>query len=634
MLGFEDTLVNNLEKFKQIESQIIEEGYSEDDFFELLQKRVRSSTDLINENKDILENRLRPLLGNVGSLPQETVDSLLELSLRLYSFSNPLDMGISLEILEGVTEWARKHQDIDRLIKSLYHTGFAYQQLNDRLLRHGSAVSFSKCHDCFYEAASYAKDYFNIASKETRSYINRCLGNLYVISNSPTATEPDELSEGFKGFIEKVEAALDFWNNKKVREFDPDLPWDMYIINAHLNLGNWIWRISRQKHRLNDKLMIRRVCDSCKYLLEQEQSKVVTDLWPSGRTDFIKYASRYCLDEISYEEMLDNVRGMYHRANSNDYSADGLFSNLFTPMDLIRLFRAEDLSKASFKKEINQIIRRMYEYCKKFPAEGNKILFSGYVGSACKTMVEILDFDESVEFILSLTTYTHLPTYVHSMMVQEMSKIIASHIMSANPEYFIGMCGSSSIAEVIANKQEIIDLIGLAAFCHDVGKILYLDKVAIFSRKLYDLEFKIIKEHANADSLIKASGDKMQLIVDVITGHHKWYDNSRGYSEKFDPRSSDFKSTISIIIAADSIDAATDGIGRYYSKSLTLDAVLNEIHEQADSRYCPVVANALKDQALVATLQESITSGRKKAYHKAYLKLFSYKPPKAQSQSS
>ena len=621
VLGFEDKLVSNLENFKLIENSLPVEDYTESEFYESLLRRVENCTVLINENNDILENRLRPLLKDPGSLPLEAINSLFELSLRLYSFTNPLDMGISVEILEGITKWARAYKNTDLLIKSLYHTGFAYQQLNDRLLRHGSVVSFSKCYDSFHEAASFIRDYYIIDSKETRSYINRCLGNLYVISNDPTVTEPDELSASFNGFIEKVDNALNFWNNIKIRKFDPDLPWDKYVINAHLNVSNWLWRISRQKHRLNDLSMIRRVCESCTFLLNQDRSGLTNDLWPSGRTDYVKYASRYCMDEISYDEMLDKIREMYRCADNNDYSTDGLYTNLSTPIDLIRLFKSEDLSSTSVKREINQIIQKMNEYCKNFPSDGNKVLYSGYVGIACKTMGEVLDFEESVELILSLTTYTHLPTYVHSMMIQDLSKIIAGHILQAKPDYFVGMCGASTAAEVTANKQDIINLIGLAALCHDVGKILYLDKVAIFSRKLYDFEFEIIKEHSNADSLIKATGDKMELIVDMISGHHKWYDNSRGYSEKFDASYAMYKSAINIISAADSIDAATDGIGRYYSKVLTLDAVVNEIHEQAGSRYCPVVSDALKNPALIEKLRESITTGRKKAYYKAYLKM-------------
>ena len=621
VLGFEDKLVSNLENFKLIESRETNEYYTEGEFYESLLKRVEICTVLINENKDILDIKLRPMLKGAGSLPCETVDSLFELSLRLYSYSNPLDMGISLEILEGITQWARDHEDKDRLIKYLYHAGFIYQQLNDRLIRYGLDIFKSKCRDKFYEAASYTKDYFNIESKQTRSYINRCLGNLYVICLNPSLSEPEEINAGVESFFANVDTALEFWNSKKVREFDPDMPWDQYVINSMQNTSSWIWMLSRHKHQLNDVELVRRVSKSCKFLLEQEKSSFLNDFWSSLQTEYAEFASKYCLDEISYAEMLDKVRAMFSATDINDYSNEGIYANLSIPIDLIRLFRAEDLEKVSFKDEVKQIVQRMHKFCKNFPVTGNKTLFARHMGTACKTMVEILDFDESVELILSLTAYTHLPTYAHSMMIQGLSKVMTNHILPSKPEYFIGICGASTASEVITKRQEIVELIGHAALCHDVGKILYLDKVAIFSRKLYDIEFDIIKGHANSDSLIKAIGDKMQLVVDVIAGHHKWHDNSRGYNEKFDATSTEFKSAINIITVADSIDAATDGIGRYYSNVLTLEAVINEIHEQAGSRYCPVISEALKDPALVAKLRECITAGRKRAYYKAYLKM-------------
>ena len=621
VFGFEDKLVENLENFKLIESHTANENYTECEFYEILLRRVHSCKVIIDENKDILENRLRPMISDAKGLPLEAVDSLFELSSRLYSYTNPLDMGISLEILEGITHWARVHEDKDRLVKYLYHAGFIYHQLNDRLIRHGLDIFIDKCRDKFYEAASYTKDYFNIESNQTRSYINRCLGNLYVACLNPSLSEPEDISAGLKRFFENVDNALEFWNNKNVREFDPDMPWDKYIINSLQNTSSWIWMLSRQKHQLSDLPMIRRVSMSCKFLLEQEKSSLLNDFWGSQQTEFAKFASRYCMDEISYTEMLDKVRAMYLSTDFSDYSNEGIYTNLSTPIDLIRLFRAEDLVKESFKNEVKQIIRKMYKYCKDFPVTANKTLFARHVGTACKTMVEVLDFSESVELILSLTAYTHFPTYVHSMMIQGLSKVISNHILTTNPEYFIGICGSSTASEVITNRQEIIELIGHAALCHDVGKILYLDKVAIFSRKLYNIEFDIIKGHAYADSLIKASGDKMQLVVDVIEGHHKWHDNSKGYSEKFNTINAKYKSAINIITVADSIDAATDGIGRYYSNALTLEAVINEIHEQAGSRYCPVISDALKDPTLVDKIRESITGGRKRAYHKAHLRM-------------
>ena len=621
MLGFEDRLISNLEKFKFLESHIDSNEYTEDELYDFLQKRVMDCTVIIDENNALLSNELRPMLDGTKNLTPDVADSLFELSFKLYTFKNPLDMGLSLEILEGITKWAKEHNDTDRLVKSLYHTGFIYQQLNDRLSRHGSEAFRGKAYDCFSYAASHRNNYFNIESKETRSYINRCLGNLYVISRIHRITEPDEIRAAMNIFLAKIDDAFEFWNDKKVREFDPDMPWDKYIINAHQNMSSWIWLLSRQKYRLNDKYLIRRVCDSCMFLLQYEESGFINDYWTSHRTDYMEYATMYCLEEISYEEMLDYIRGMYLGADDYDYSRDGLYSNLSTPIDLIKLFKPEDLAKSCFKTEINLIIERMHNYCKNFPVSGNKVLFTYYVGTACKTMVDVLDFKESVELILSLTTYSHLPTYVHSMMIKEISQVIATHIMETKPEYFKEACDSSTASHMAKNMQNVIELIGHAAMCHDVGKVLYLDKVAIFSRKLYNFEFEIIKEHANADSLIDANNYKMQMIVDVIAGHHKWHDNSRGYDENFNSICAKYKSIISIITAADSIDAATDGIGRYYSKVLSLEAVINEIHQQAGSRYCPVISDALKHPSLVSKLDDLIKSGRKKAYYEAYRKM-------------
>ena len=614
-LGFEDRLVKNLEDFKTLSGYVFDEEVSFDEFHEKLQERVESCTRIIDENRAIMEKEFKPLLQDLGSLPKPAADSLFELQAKLYSFSNPLDMGFSLEILEILTRWAKKHQETDMLIKCLYHSGFIYQQINDKLKRFGVEIFREKCAQVFSEAASYNKDYFDIKSKETRSYINRCLGNLYVISHRLDFADEAELMKWMGDFFDKVDAAFDFWNNGVVREFDPDLPWERYIINAHQNTANWVWILSREKYWLEDMYLHRRVSNSCTFLLQLEDSAVLGDYWSPHRSEYMEYASEYCLGNISYQEMVDNVRAMYLSADDFDYTLSGMYANLSTPISLIMLIKPELKQGVSFQTEVKLIIERMHDYCKNFPPDGNKNMFMSYVASASKSMVEVLDFDDAIELILGLTINTHLPTYVHSVMVQELTSIIADYVLSSKPEYFIGIAQTSSTFDVTLNKNEVREITGLAALCHDVGKILYLDRVAIFSRKLYDFEFDIIKKHTNADGLIKAGNEKMQLVQAVISGHHMWYNNERGYGSINDK----YRAVINIVSVADSIDAATDGVGRFYSKAISLEGVIREIHEQAGSRYCPVIADSLRDGALVEKIREAITKGRKKAYYEAYL---------------
>ena len=613
-LGFEEKLVSNLTDFKVLGDYVFDEDYTFDEFHDNLQKRVETCKRIIDENRVILENALKPLLQNIGSLPVSEADSLFGLSTQLYTFNNPLDIGLSLEILEHLVKWARNQGCTDRLIKFLYHAGFIYQQTSYRLSNFEIFIFNKEGKAAFQEAASYTRNYFDISSKETRSYINRCLGNVYVMSRRNRSLDAN-FKEDIKIFLNNVEPALEFWNREDVRAFDPDMPWEKYIENAHQNTSSWIWTLSREKYRLDDMFLCRKVYSSCAYLLQFEGSGEQKDFFNSYQIGYMENAAEYCIGNISYQEMVDNIRAMYLNADDFDYSTSGMYANLSTPIDLIRLIKPEDKLGVSFKTEVKLIIERMHGYCKNFPQEGNKVLFLNYVAQVCKIMVEYLNFEDSVELILGMTVYTHLPTYVHSLMVQDISAILTDYVLSKRPEYFVGIAQTTSALAVIRNQAEVKKLLGLAALCHDVGKILYLDRVAIFSRKLYDFEFEIIKRHTNTEGFIKTDNDKLKLVAAVAEGHHMWCNASGGYGRL----NAKYKSAINIVTIADSIDAATDGIGRYYSKVLALEDVLREIQEQAGSRYCPVVAEMLKDGELVERIRESITTGRKNAYYKAYL---------------
>ena len=106
--------------------------------------------------------------------------------------------------------------------------------------------------------------------------------------------------------------------------------------------------------------------------------------------------------------------------------------------------------------------------------------------------------------------------------------------------------------------------------------------------------------------------------VDVILGHHKFYNNSGGYPEDFDIESSSNRIMIDIISVADSLDAATDDILKTHNKVKSLNMVCEEIIAEAGVRYSPVVASALENQEVKKSLARILTHEREEAYYTAY----------------
>ena len=104
-----------------------------------------------------------------------------------------------------------------------------------------------------------------------------------------------------------------------------------------------------------------------------------------------------------------------------------------------------------------------------------------------------------------------------------------------------------------------------------------------------------------------------------MLGHHKWYDGKMGYPMDFDNTKSKYKIAIDIISIADSIDAATDILGRNYTLGKDFDSLLKELEDGAGVRYNPNIVKLISmDEVLKSKLRYLTKYGRERVYYEAY----------------
>ena len=220
--------------------------------------------------------------------------------------------------------------------------------------------------------------------------------------------------------------------------------------------------------------------------------------------------------------------------------------------------------------------------------------------------------------VLQCLAAFHPPTYVHSMMVAQMTECLCNHLIRVNPSMLIGVLGCSSAEEVTEKADEIVNLAYHSALCHDFGKIMIIDTIFIYGRKLLDMEFDLIKTHPRSGyEMLKCFGST-KAYADVALGHHRWYDNTRGYPEDFDTSKSPLKPIIDIVMASDCLDAATDTVGRSYSKGKTIDDYLVELKEGSGTRYAPWLYDLMTEPEVYRDMEYLLTSGRMQNYRNTY----------------
>ena len=172
--------------------------------------------------------------------------------------------------------------------------------------------------------------------------------------------------------------------------------------------------------------------------------------------------------------------------------------------------------------------------------------------------------------------------------------------------------------DVVQNRAALERFTDHAARCHDVGKLSIIDTIFVYGRNLFDTEFELIRTHPVTGYEMLGRYASTRPYRDVALGHHRWYDNSRGYPEDFDTSRSPIKPIIDLVLCADCLDAATDSVGRSYHRGRTLEEFIDEVMPECGAHYPPWLAELLRDPETTCGLQAILEAGRRETYQSTY----------------
>ncbi len=319
-------------------------------------------------------------------------------------------------------------------------------------------------------------------------------------------------------------------------------------------------------------------------------------------------------------EACDDLYKEYAERDKEDYSLTGINSNLDTPslyMSTVKLTGME-LGEEDYDRYY-EIEHSVIKYINTLPKRSDVYLKCAILLTNYPMYYKEVPGGMSLEeFCLSAFAAIHPPTYVHSNMVARLAQCMAKHLLNSNPELFTGFPGCGSVEKVIEEKERILHYTYHAALCHDIGKLFIIDTISMYGRRLLDDEFMMIKSHPATGGKIAIEHMSTREYADVIQGHHLWYDCTRGYPANFDTFKSPYKTIIDIVTAADCLDAATDTVGRSYSRGKIFSDLEKEIAEGAGTRYAPFLPELFKQQLVRQEIEYLLNKGRKKLYRDVF----------------
>ena len=227
--------------------------------------------------------------------------------------------------------------------------------------------------------------------------------------------------------------------------------------------------------------------------------------------------------------------------------------------------------------------------------------------------------EQKRDMLLKLIISRQPITYIHSLMVSEIAVRIAAAMVREMPDYFTGIPGFENASEVLAKKGALLEYVNECALLHDVGKCQLTEVINRQSRRLSDTEFSVIKCHPQQAVSLLRRDDSFGIFYDVMLGHHRSYDGKQGYPADFDNTKSKVKPVIDLITIADSMDAATDMLGRNYAKGKNFATLVGELKDGAGTKYSPKIVELIeKNEDLYYDLEYLTQYGRQDVYYRAY----------------
>lgn len=573
------------------------------DYAEFLRHNFKEIGLLAGENRNILSTMVYPLLNSDRLLTDSESGSLRKFCTELLNGQNlgDVDQSLVYRLSKRLLEDARAKDDANTLVKQLdIHISSCYEMMH-QAKRMKTAVNLIR---------SYREEGL-LAAEEIMRYLDRYRfarlsdeAKELVLINARYSIylyETDYETQGVNElYLDRLSEAFRLAEDPFYRSEAPGYDWNYHLLRCMEYIG-------QSTECSNIRGFTREQCIRISGFMDQlevlwAKAPVVNEeILPQANIRLLKSRNKYFGGLMEAEEYRKNLRDIFYGGRNGRYDFNSVFPNLQTPLELLLNFWEQKTLSEEEQKEVTDIYTWILGYL--FRAE-NSEAFSLLLEYFSELLYHFIETDHGYSFEqmgLYYMAALHSPTYIHSLMVGEITRCLCSHLYEISPEQFEDMAGTESF-EDIKNDADIIDYAYHAALCHDFGKLPMIDTIFVYGRSLLDSEFALLKHHPRVGTMLLEMHESTRPYADVARGHHRWYNDERGYPEDYNTAKSPVKIIIDIVSVADSIDAATDGVGRSYATSKSLDEVTEEIINEAGTRYSPYVADLLKSGAVRADI--------------------------------
>lgn len=556
-----------------------------------------------------------------GSLTPEDVRELQAFASALYSSDRRLDIGAAYRVHQLLYAYAEHTGDRDAMIRELYYQGLTLNSLHLRVSQHNINTCGSEIHDYFTRCAAYIREYDDIASEETRGFIIRGLGNRKygdpALQGNNTIQPFHEL-DGYRLYMKYFYEAMAVIGSPEYRAKNPGLPWKSFEYSMRFDHLKYL-SVLRDASPEEALPIAREMLESAEFVYRhQEEIARHRQLTVGARTRYVYAATRFHAGRADAMEVVRTVLDCVEKADPEDYSVNGMMLNVgLLPYAQAYLCHLSERERALVEPEIEYCQEQGKAYLLRLPSEHHDDKLSFMVAEVVRG--QLISMTREMRFqLLEYLLLCHPPTYVHSYMVALLARRLFERMARVSPQHLVGAFGVGSAQEIVSRLDELLDRAYYCGLYHDIGKTQIMSNITTYGRSLLKEEFEAIQFHPMLGyHTLKACPD-MQDEAEVNLRHHRFYNEHGGYREAYGAMPDSVRMMVHIVTVADSIDAATDNVGRSYAAGKTLQKLLEELRAQSGTRYCPEVVALFDDADFCEKLEREMKRQREELYCRAY----------------
>lgn len=620
IIRFEKIYTQNIDKAIYWEHELTQQ-YGHDDWMKVIHNRSKALRDIYLENQnqiDILFHQLDE------DMTDDVIEELYSALLRMYYSDRYDDAVIMTRIADALLPYYQKEEDILHIlnllsVKAVLTTEYFYRQS-----QYPKEYTYQTIHGKIYD---YRHLYDQLQADERRIIMSNFYNMICVL--------PMILCHELNQYLDIYDEFQKMMNNETYRALDSQEP---LILYRQETVHTEIWNMAEvieyfdQEHLLHFYELIQEAYHKYKKSTHQiEQQNLISAYYYTSAyiheqqniDTEIDWMQAYDYLRLRANELLKALEDMDIQTFDDEFLIPYYYPYQETSNYMFKVYRQiKDQVDSSFIKDF---IHRGSRIFNKIPKDKKTWLIYAIHTEWCENAIGALDdANEQLLLLNEIVVKGQIQTYIHSQMVGLLAYTILDKIIQIKPKLLLSLPYFDSIETIKKHRKEFLMFVDQAALLHDIGKNKISSVINQQMRKLSDSEFCLIKQHPeHPESGILKYTQNFKQYYDIILGHHKSYDGKSGYPSDFDNVHSPNRILIDVITICDSIDAATDFLGRNYVGGTDMEGVLKELDRDKGTRYNPDIVNLIMDnKELQKELLYIVENRRDEVYYQTYKEYF------------